>query len=101
MRRIVVLLMNRKREHRTILGKDRSRSVAMMHVSVDDHRFANRAIGLQAADSHRDVVDRAEPFAVPRVGVMKASTKITAEAIPHGCLGRQNRSTGSQPEGLT
>jgi hypothetical protein len=83
-----------------IFGKDRSRSVAVVYVCVNDHRFVNRAIGLQAADRHRNIVDRAESFAMPRVGVMEASAKITSEPIAHGSLRRQNGSARSQPEGL-
>ena len=46
-----------------------------MHVEIDD-RDAVDAPRLQHADCDRDIVERAEAFAVVREGVMKAAADV-------------------------
>src|SRR6202008_2541120 len=100
MRGIVVLLMNREREHRMILGKDSRGSIALVDVRINNHCLANRPIGLHSSDRHRHVMNSAESLAMAGIGVMKATAKIAPKPILQRRLCRQNRPSGSQPEGL-
>ena len=90
--------MDRKRENALVVAENRGGSVAVVHIGIDDHRFANRAIGLHAANRDSDIVDRAEAFAMIRMRVMEAATDIAAESVAQRRLRRKNRSAGGEPD---
>src|SRR6516162_8898025 len=68
-------------EHRPIATKDCRCSVAMMHVRVHDHGLSDGALGLQFADGHGHIVNRAESFSVVGVRMMKAAAQIRSEPV--------------------
>src|ERR1700674_350010 len=99
-RRIVVLLMDRKGKDTGIVAKNSSRAIPVVDIGINHECFPNRAIPLKAPYRNSDIVDRAESFPVIGIRVVKATAKIATEAIAQGGLRRQNRATGGQPEGF-
>jgi hypothetical protein len=58
-----------------------------MDVAIHDHGTLDDPIALEYPDRYRDIVNRAEPFAMAGEGVMKASSYIEAEPVAnrHSC----------------
>ena len=78
---IVVELVDGEREHRLVAGEDRGGAVAVVDVAIHHHGAADRAVALQAADRHGDIVDGAESLAVAGEGVVKAAADVEADAV--------------------
>ena len=73
--RIVVLLVHREGEDARIGLEDERGAVAVMHVQIDDGDALD-AVRLQDADRDGDIVERTEPFAVVREGVVQPAADV-------------------------
>ena len=63
---IIIFLMQRQGENTLIAGEDGRGAVPLVHIRIDDQNSLERAVGLQSADGHGNIVDHAEAFAVAR-----------------------------------
>src|SRR5205814_10080365 len=91
-RRIVVLLMNRNRKDCGGIAENRGRAVAVMHVGVNNHHLFYCAVRLQPSYRNGHIVNRAEPFPMARIGVMKSAAHVRTESIGQGRLRGENGS---------
>jgi len=92
--------MNRKGKNGIIVAEDVGSAVAVMDVGVDDDGFFYCGVRLQTSNGYRDVVYRAEAFAVIGVGVVKPASEITGEAIAECELSGEDGAAGGEPDGL-
>ncbi len=92
--------MDGERKDGGIVGEDGGGAVAVVHVGINDHGFADGAIGLHFADGNGYIVDRAETLAMSGVGVMEAAADVAAEAIKGGGLRGEDGTPGGEPEGV-
>src|SRR5580704_8787601 len=99
-RRIIIFLMDRKREHRFIICKNRRRAISLMHIRIHNHRLSNRPILPQPSNRHRNIMNRAESLAMPRISMMKSAAQIASKPITQSRLPRQNRPARRQPTRL-
>src|SRR3954447_10592017 len=97
--RIIVELVDGKREYGWIAGKDGSGPIAMMHVTIDHQGALNQLVALQPADCRGDVMNSAESLAVIGKGVMETSAAVERNLVFQSQPAGQNRSTGVQPKG--
>src|SRR4029077_12040684 len=79
--RIVVFLVDGKRENARIVSKDRSRAIAVMHVGVNGHGRANLPCRLEGPNRDANVVDHAKPFSMARIGMVEASAQVGSKAV--------------------
>src|ERR1035438_4290892 len=97
---IVVELVDGKSEYRKIARENGGCAVAVVDVAIHHHGAADGAVPLYAADGDRDVVKRAEAFAVAGESVMESAAYVE----PHARLQRQLRgqdcAAGRQAERL-
>ena len=73
--------VHREREHRGITLEDGRRSIALMHVAVDDGNATNGALALQHADGDGHVVEHTVAFAAIAEGVVRATREIRGHAV--------------------
>src|SRR6266699_828388 len=90
--------MDREREHSRIISKNSRGPVALMHVRIDNNRFFDRTICLQAANRNRDIMNRAKPFAVARIRMVEYAAEISTEPVATRQLAGEERSSGSKPQ---
>src|SRR6202790_762894 len=79
--RIIIFLMDRERENRSVISKNRRRPVPLMHVRINNNGFSNRSIKLQPSNRHRNIMNRAKPLAMPRVSMMEPAAQIAPKPI--------------------
>jgi hypothetical protein len=80
--RIVAGPVHRTGEHTWVVGEDRRRPVALMHVEVDHRHLADPSGLEQRHRRHRDVVEHAIPFTAIAESVMRAAGQVGRDAIP-------------------
>ena len=71
-----------------------------MHIAIEGHGGANLVVALHAADRYGDVVDHAEALAVVGEGVVESAADAYAHFVYEAMARGEDRSTGSQPEGV-
>ena len=91
--RIVVLLMNGKCKNICLSAEYRGGSVALVNVSIHNHRGLNHAIELKTPNRNRHIVNYAEPFAVIGKGMMKSTADTRCPAIRQRPLAREDRAS--------
>ncbi len=69
----VVRAVQRASENSPIVGADRRRTVALMHVAIDDRHALDETFGEYDSRRHRRVIENAEPFAVRGMRVMRTA----------------------------
>lgn len=69
----VVRAVQRESENLPVVGADRRRTVALMHVAVDDRHALDETFGEHNPRRHRCIVENAEAFAVRGMRVMRAA----------------------------
>ncbi len=79
--RIVVFLVDGKRENARIVSEDRRRAVAVMNVRIDGHCRANLPCRLKGPDRDANVMDHAKPLSMPRIGVVEASAEVGGKSV--------------------
>src|SRR5258708_37737977 len=89
--------MNRNRENRGVISKDRRGAIPVMHVGVNYYGLLDRAIRLQLSGRHRHIMDCAETFTMPRMRMMKSPAEIRSESVTQRRLCGENASTRAQP----
>src|SRR5271166_3169099 len=62
-------------------GKNRGRTVALMHVAIQGHRGANLVVALHAADRNSYIVDHAESLAMIGKSMMKPAANADRDLI--------------------
>ena len=70
----------------------------MVYVAIHHHGLLNQLVFLQPADRHRHIVNRAEPLAVARIGVMKSAADIEADPVAKGQARGQRSAARRQPK---
>ena len=98
--RIVIFLMDGKREDGIVLAKNMGSAVAVVDVGIHDYGFLDQAIGLQTPDSHRYIMDSAETFAVIGVSVVETAGEIARETVAQCEVAGKNGATRGEPHGF-
>src|SRR3954467_9924727 len=80
--------------------KNRSRAVAVVHVTIDSHGGADFTVALHTANGDRDVVNHAKAFAVIRKSVVKSAADVDRDSFVQCILRSKNRTACSEPESL-
>src|SRR5262249_53663122 len=74
--RIVVFLMDGEGEEGVVGKKNVRRAVAVVDVGIDNIVFFDSPLRLQAANANRHIVNRAKPFAMVRMRVVKSAAQV-------------------------
>src|SRR2546423_637057 len=67
--------------HSPRTGKDCSRAVAVMDVTIDRHGGTDFAVKLHATNGDRNIVDHAKAFAMVGEGVIKPAADVHRDSI--------------------
>src|SRR5271163_5322544 len=95
--RVVVLLMDGKREDALVAAKNLRRAVSLVDVRINHHGSFDQTVKLKPANSDRHIVDRAESLSVIGAGVMESAPDIRRPAIRERMPPRQNRAARRKP----
>ena len=79
-----------------IAGEDVRGAVALMDVEVDDRGAPDRAVALEHAHGHRQVVDVTEAFGRVGEGVVEAAADADAAAARHRVAPGERRTAGGE-----
>ena len=95
--RVIVLFMDREREHFGLLRKDRRRTVPVVQVAVDHDSSLDQSLAHQHSYGDRHVVHKAKALAVIGEGVVKASAQMNTHPPLERFPSRFDGTTDAQP----
>ena len=80
-KRVIPATVHAEREHGVVAGEDRVRSVALVHVEIDDHGTSHAACALERSNSDRYVVEDAETLTMIGERVVCSPGEIHRQSI--------------------
>ena len=92
--------MDREREHRRVSAQDRRRTVALVHVCVNDDDPLDEALRLHRAGGDGAVVEHAVAFAPVSKRVMGAAGQVRRESLLQRCEAGPQSPARSPPRAL-
>jgi len=92
-KRIIFVPMHGERKYAGIRGKDRRRTVALMHIEINHQRALYRALCAQLFNGDRDVVEHAETFTVVAERMVRTTGEIPGDAACEARARREQSAT--------
>ncbi len=90
-KRVVSRSMHRESEHVSVAREDRGRSVALMHIAVDDRDPPDAGVTLQNTTRNRHIIEDAVALPAVGEGVVGASCEIGRAPFVNGGVCSRNR----------